>query len=136
MDNVDPTKRSWIMARVKSTGNTSTEMALVHGFRREGITGWRRNFSLFGKPDFVFPHAHIAVFVDGCFWHGHPTRCRIPATHREYWKAKIARNQARDRRVNRILRQRGWKVIRIWEHMVKQPRTIARIRRALIANAK
>ncbi len=131
MDTVDSERRSWIMSRIKSRGNESTEEALVRVFRREKVTGWRRNYDLFGHPDFVFPLESVAVFVDGCYWHGHPTRCRLPATNREYWATKIDRNRARDRKVSRILRQSGWRVIRIWKHLVDQPRTIARVRRAL-----
>ena len=91
MDTVDPEKRSWTMAQVKSTGNKSTEQALIQMMRRERITGWRRGYPLFGSPDFVFPKERVAMFVDGCFWHGHPTRCRIPSTNRGYWTAKIDR---------------------------------------------
>ncbi len=134
MDTVDPKKRSWTMAQVRSSGNKSTEGALIQMMRRAGIKGWRRGYPLFGSPDFVFPRARVAVFVDGCFWHGHPTRCRIPATNRAYWEAKIGRNKARDRRVTRTLRQRGWQVIRIWEHLINQPRTVKRLREALEKN--
>lgn len=134
MDTVEPRKRSWIMAQVKSSRNKSTEEALVRIFRREKITGWRRNYDLAGRPDFVFLSERVAVFVDGCFWHGHPKRCRIPSTNREYWTSKIDRNRARDRKVNRMLRKRGWQVVRIWEHLINQPRTIARVRKALDRN--
>lgn len=133
-DTVERKKRSWIMSQVKSRRNKSTEEALVVVFRREKITGWRRNYDLVGKPDFVFRKERVAIFVDGCFWHGHPTRCRIPATNREYWISKINRNRARDRKVNRMLRQRGWQVIRIWEHLVNKPRTVSRLFKALKRN--
>lgn len=119
------------MSRVRSSGNKSTEHALIKVMRREGITGWRRKYPLIGKPDFVFRKDRVAVFVDGCFWHGHPTRCRLPATNREYWKKKIERNRARDREVTETLGQKGWQVVRIWEHLVNDPDTIQRIRSAL-----
>ena len=131
MDTVAPGKRSWTMAQVRSNGNKSTEGALIRMMRREGIKGWRRGYPLFGSPDFVFPRERVAVFVDGCFWHGHPVRCRIPATNTAYWEAKIGRNKARDRRVTRALRARGWQVVRIWEHLINQPRTIRRLLKAL-----
>ena len=134
MDTINAKKRSWTMAQIKSNGNKSTEGALIRMMRREGIKGWRRGYSLFGSPDFVFPRERVAVFVDGCFWHGHPTRCRIPATNTAYWEAKIRRNKARDRRVTRTLRERGWKVVRIWEHLIKQPRTVKRLQKALEKN--
>src|SRR5690554_3639957 len=70
-------KRSKIMSHVRSKGNLATEEKLTKLFRENGIKGWRRNYRLFGSPDFVFPKERIAVFVDGEFWHGHPTRAKI-----------------------------------------------------------
>jgi DNA mismatch endonuclease, patch repair protein len=131
MDTFSPKKRSWIMAQVKSRGNKSTEINLRATLRENGITGWRRTYPLFGKPDFVFSEKRVAVFVDGCFWHGHPRKCRIPETNREYWKMKISRNTERDRLVTATLRKKGWKVVRIWEDSVKKPSTISRLRKAL-----
>lgn len=131
MDTVSPEKRSWIMAQVKSRGNRSTEVKMIDLLRQERITGWRRNYDLLGSPDLVFPKEKVAVFLDGCFWHGHPTKCRMPRANRAYWEGKIARNVARDRRITRILRDKGWKVIRIWEDVVEEPRTLARLRKAL-----
>jgi DNA mismatch endonuclease, patch repair protein len=131
MDTFSPKKRSWIMAQVKSSGNKSTEMNLRAALREHGVTGWRRNYQLFGKPDFVFTKKRVAVFVDGCFWHGHPTKCRIPEKNKAYWEPKIARNMARDRLVGTTLRKKGWKVVRIWEDSVKKQSTISRLRKAL-----
>lgn len=131
MDTFDKEKRSWIMAQVKSSGARSTEQRFVAVLRAHHITGWRRNYPLPGKPDFAFPTAKVAVFVDGCFWHGHPTRCRMPVANREYWENKIQRNVRRDRRVSRVLREKGWKVLRIWEHTVTDARTVSRLRKAL-----
>ena len=84
------------------------------------------------EPDFVFPEAKVAVFVDGCFWHGHPRKCRVPHTNRAYWEQKIARNVKRDRCVTGTLRKNGWKVVRIWEDSVQKPSTLVRLRKALI----
>jgi DNA mismatch endonuclease (patch repair protein) len=119
------------MSHVKSSGNRSTEACLISVLRANRITGWRRNQSLCGKPDFVFPSRRVAVFVDGCFWHGHPTKCRMPEDNRDYWEAKLARNVARDRSVNRILKEEGWKVVRIWEDSVTKASTVRRLRKAL-----
>ncbi len=130
MDTFTSSKRSWIMAQVKSTGNRSTEMLLVAALREQGITGWRRSYPLFGKPDLAFPRKRVAVFVDGCFWHGHPRKCRVPKANRSYWLRKISRNVARDRLVTRTLRGKGWKVIRIWEDSVQKPSTMTRLRKA------
>jgi DNA mismatch endonuclease (patch repair protein) len=85
-------------------------------FRQHGITGWRRNQKVFGKPDFIFRQARLALFVDGCFWHGCGRHCKIPVGNRAFWEKKFAANKARDRRVNRELRKLGWRVLRVWEH--------------------
>ncbi len=116
MDNVSPQRRSQIMARVKSKGNKSTESVLVNIFRTYQISGWRRHYSTTGTPDFCFPKHKIAIFVDGCFWHGCSEHCRMPSSNSEYWNLKIARNIQHDAIVGRTLRKKGWKVIRIWEH--------------------
>jgi DNA mismatch endonuclease (patch repair protein) len=131
MDTFDSKKRSWIMARVKSAGNRSTEQAFLSILREQGLTGWRRTYPVFGKPDFVFLKARVAVFVDGCFWHGHPQKCRIPKANRTYWLKKIARNRARDKRVSSTLRKKGWKVVRIWEDSIRKVSTARRLREAL-----
>lgn len=68
------------------------------------------------KADVVFPRARVAVFVDGCFWHGCPLHGIVPKANADYWKAKLARNQERDEEVTRALRTDGWTVIRLWEH--------------------
>ncbi|MDF9832406.1 DNA mismatch endonuclease (patch repair protein) [Ereboglobus sp. PH5-5] len=128
------TKRSEVMSRVRSSGNKDTELRLITIFRAHRITGWRRNFKLPGKPDFVFPAHRLAVFVDGCYWHGCPVHYRRPKSNRKFWDAKIARNRQRDREVNRLLKARGWRVFRVWEHALtrkNETRTVARITRAI-----
>lgn len=125
-------KRSEIMSRVKGGGNRATELKLIEVFRENGITGWRRNSPIFGKPDFVFPASRTAVFVDGCFWHGCPDHGSMPDSNRAFWERKLAGNVSRDRLVGRELRRRGWKVVRIWQHELKRPRNfIRRLKRAL-----
>lgn len=131
MDTVSAQVRSKIMARVKSSGNRSTELALASLLRKHGMSGWRRKYPILGKPDFVFPNHFVAVFVDGCFWHGHPTRCRLPKNNKSYWRRKIKRNKVRDRLVTRALRKKGWKVVRIWENEIPSLRTVRRLRKAL-----
>lgn len=131
-------KRSAIMSRIRARGNRDTELRLARLFREAAITGWRRNKTVFGKPDFVFAGARVAVFVDGCFWHRHPgcKFCYTPKSRPEFWLPKFERNVARDRVVTRTLRKRGWKVIRIWECQLtprKQNRVIRRLRIALSA---
>jgi DNA mismatch endonuclease (patch repair protein) len=112
----EPLSRSELMARVKSTGNKSTEIRLSKLFRASGVRGWKRRSTIYGKPDFVFPRERVAVFVDGCFWHGCPKHCRMPKANRDYWRGKIARNKKRGTSINRELRRAGWRVLRIWEH--------------------
>jgi DNA mismatch endonuclease (patch repair protein) len=110
------TKRSEVMSKIRGCGNKGTELALMKLFRQHRVTGWRRNQKVFGKPDFVFRREKVAVFVDGCFWHGCPRHCKIPVGNRAFWEKKFAANKARDRRVNRELRKLRWRVVRIWEH--------------------
>lgn len=71
---------------------------------------------MFGRPDFVFPAERVAVFVDGCFWHGCPRHYTAPAGHAAFWRRKLDANRTRDRLVTRTLTRAGWKVFRIWEH--------------------
>jgi DNA mismatch endonuclease (patch repair protein) len=88
------------------------------------------------RPDFVFTRLKLAVFVDGCFWHGCPLHATQPKQNAEFWRLKIAANQARDRLVTRTLRARGWRVLRLWEHALQPrhaPRLLARLRRAGLA---
>jgi DNA mismatch endonuclease (patch repair protein) len=109
-------KRSEIMSRIRGHGNKDTEVALMKLLRIHHVTGWRRKQPVFGKPDFVFRTARVAVFVDGCFWHGCPKHCNTPASNRPFWEKKLAANKSRDRRVGRELRKLGWRIVRIWEH--------------------
>src|SRR3990172_9875558 len=101
MDTFDKDTRSKIMRAVKSIGNVSTEVAVAKLLRLNNLTGWRRNFKIEGKPDFVYPTKKIAIFADGCFWHGCNCRKNKPASNTEYWENKIQKNIARDKKVNR-----------------------------------
>src|SRR5271170_7644499 len=130
MDHVTKEIRSEIMAAVRSRGNTTTELHLAQLLWAAGITGYRKHWPVAGKPDFAWPGRKIAVFVDGCFWHG--CRCKyLPRTNTEFWRSKIQTNMRRDRRVAEALRRDGWKVIRIKECSVRKPSSIARIVKAL-----
>ena len=112
--------RSEIMKKVKPSGNKSTEIKLTQYFNARHITGWRRHYNVKGHPDFVFMDRHIAIFVDGCFWHGHDCRNTRPADNTEYWEKKRRRNIEHDRAVTAMFEQRGWTVIRIWECELKK----------------
>jgi DNA mismatch endonuclease, patch repair protein len=135
MADVFPTrKRSQIMSRIRSRNNKATELALAHLLRCHGISGWRRGTRLFGRPDFVFHEERLALFVDGCFWHCCPKHGSQPSNNRAFWRAKLARNQARDRLVTRTLKEKGWKVLRVWQHELSRPleeRLVRRIQGAL-----
>lgn len=133
-DVFSKTKRSEVMSRIRSKGNIDTEIKLCSFFRKYRITGWRRHQPVFGKPDFVFPKLKVAVFVDGCFWHGCPKHSNTPVNNREFWQQKLAANKTRDQLVNRTLRACGWRVLRIWEHELalrKQVGLLQKIERAL-----
>jgi len=130
-----PMTRSELMSRVRGRGNKSTEEKLVLLLRRAGIKGWRRHIKLPGTPDFAFPKLRLALFVDGCFWHGCPRCYTRPRSNRAFWDAKLLDNVARDRRVTRKLRQKGWRVIRIWAHSLRinEAAVLRRIAKAIDA---
>ena len=105
------------MAAVRGHGNKTTEARLRLGLTRGGVRGWRvRPRGLRGNPDFLFPDARVAIFVDGCFWHGCPDCGHIPRTNRPFWTAKIERNRERDRRTTKGLEADHFRVLRFWEH--------------------
>jgi len=111
------------MARIKSRGNASTELAMMAILRRRRVTGWRRHAKVLGfRPDFVFRKTKIAVFVDGCFWHACPAHCKFERLS-PYWLHKVFRNHARDIDQEVTLNKNGWKVVRIWEHDLKKGET-------------
>ncbi len=124
-DIYSKTKRSQIMSGIRSTCNKATEMRLISIYRKYRITGWRRNYPIFGRPDFVFPNHKLAVFVDGCFWHGCPKHATQPAENAEFWRNKISTNKKRDRLVSRLLRKQGWNVLRIWQHDLTKSRELS-----------
>jgi DNA mismatch endonuclease (patch repair protein) len=106
------------MARVRSR-NTDPEIKLRKALWSIGLR-YRLASKLPGSPDIVFVRARVAVFVDGCFWHGCPTHYRAPKTNQDFWSRKLERNQNRDARVNTELAALGWHVVRVWEHEVHE----------------
>ena len=107
------------MAAVKSR-NTGPEIELRRALYARGIRGWRCNYKrAAGRPDIAWPARRIAVFVDGAFWHGHPSRHK-PGRSGEYWDRKIEQNVERDRRVDRELRKNGWDVLRRWDFEIRK----------------
>ena len=133
-DTMNPAQRHYCMSQIRSR-NTKPELKVRqwlwhHGYR------YRLNVkSVPGKPDIVMRKYHTAIFVNGCFWHGHGLTpnpspngeggfensecCRIPETNREFWINKIRRNQERDLRNYQVLRENGWQVLVIWECELK-----------------
>ena len=111
--------RSRVMSKIKSK-NTTPEIRLRKYLWHHGGKGYRKNYKkLIGSPDIVYVSKKIAIFIDGCFWHG-CTKCRYlkPKSNVEFWKSKIQKNIQRDEKVTSKLEKMEWTVIRIWEHEI------------------
>lgn len=121
-DPMTKAERSAQMSKVRGKGNKSTEGKVETALIEAEITGWEKHpKDILGTPDFYFRDYKLAVFVDGCFWHGCPVcNRRIPVTREEFWRKKIETNRLNDNRVKRKLRSQGYHVIRIWEHDLKK----------------
>jgi len=101
------------MSRVR-TKNTAPELALRRALWAAGVRGWRNHpKGIPGRPDLAWKGRRVAVFVDGAFWHGHPDH--YWGQSGKFWDEKIARNRARDERVNGDLADSGWTVVRVWD---------------------
>jgi DNA mismatch endonuclease, patch repair protein len=129
-------ERSKTMSAIRGKNNKSTEVRLKMFLVKNKISGWRLHYPILpGKPDFYFPAKRVAIFVDGCYWHGCPICGHIPKTRSQFWEAKILRNKKRDLKTKRELRSQGVKVIRIWEHQLKSRRdllaTLTKIRKSI-----
>jgi DNA mismatch endonuclease (patch repair protein) len=109
-------ERSAIMSKVRS-GNTKVELKAKQLLKGRGL---RYQPKIFGKPDFGSKKLKIAVFIDGCFWHKCPKHFRMPVSNSRYWRLKIDRNLKRAKEVNKKLKEKGWKVVRVWEHKVNK----------------
>lgn len=140
MDIFSVEKRSDIMSRIRSSGTIAERVLFAIAIEavRSRLGGRKRVFAnashIIGTPDVYIPSIRLALFLDGCFFHGCPAHGRIPKTNVEYWQQKIARNKLRDRRSQRLLRQRGMSVWRFWEHDLKPSRrkkAEARVQRAV-----
>lgn len=119
--------------RAVRTRNTDPEVTLRRALYAAGLRGWRCHWRHApGKPDIAWPGRRVAVFVDGAFWHGHPSRHR-PGRSGAYWDQKIARNVARDRENDAALTARGWTVVRVWDFEIRKnlPAAVSRIVRTL-----
>ena len=114
------------MGRVRSTGNKSTECKFIEILKRKHLTGWRRRYQVFGKPDITFPDSKVAIFIDGCFWHDCPKHGQVPESNRDFWVKKINATKKRDKLVNKTIKNKEWKVLRIWECQLKDERILNR----------
>lgn len=115
-----PQTHSRRMGAIRSKGNLTTEARFRAMLIRAGVRGWTmQTNSIRGKPDFYFPNNKVAVFIDGCFWHGCPQCGHVPSVNRPFWKAKIERNRQRDRDIEEHLRKIGIKILRFWEHELR-----------------
>ena len=121
MDKIDAATRSRVMASVRSE-NTKPEMIVRSAAHKVGLRFRLHRKDLPGKPDLVFPSRKVALFVHGCFWHGHdcPHGRRMPATNVDYWNSKIRRNMQRDAKTQAALIALGWEPIVIWECQISR----------------
>ena len=145
-DTVSRKVRSQIMSRIRGTGNERTDKAVASMLRKARIKGWRRHvvirlppttsamsvasdgtkFKPRVRPDFVFPKQKVALFIDGCFWHGCPRCYTAPKSARAFWKRKVVTNRERDRYQTAALKKLGWRVVRMWEHQISdKPEPVA-----------
>lgn len=130
-DVLTKSQRSYCMSRIRA-GDTGPELALRRAIWASGLR-YRLRYKLLGRPDLVFVSARVAVFVDGCFWHGCPVHSVKPKTRAEFWEKKIGGNMVRDAEVQSSLGKQGWKVLRFWEHEIDDelPRLVWRINRSV-----
>ncbi|WP_410052411.1 very short patch repair endonuclease [Bradyrhizobium sp. SZCCHNS30122] len=131
-DVLTPEQRRLNMSRIRGT-NTKPEKALRSALHGEGLRFRIHRRDIPGCPDVVFPRLKIAVFVDGCFWHGCPEHQTMPRTNSHFWKQKLQRNRERDRAVTQELEAADWKVLRFWEHEVRQqlPSVLRTVKRTI-----
>lgn len=118
-DIVTSEKRSQVMRAVKSK-DSKIEVKVRSALWQLGFRFRKNVNTLPGKPDIVFSKKKAVIFIDSCFWHGCPKHLRKPSSNQEYWNKKIARNIERDVEVNTIYQNMNWKLLRIWEHELKE----------------
>lgn len=117
MDVFSKDKRSKVMSRIRGRGNRSTERRMAAMLRAKAISGWQMHRGdVPGTPDFYFPKLHLALFIDGCFWHQCPRCSKLPTQNSAFWAEKLSKNVRRDRRTRRALNRFGISVWRLWEH--------------------
>ena len=122
-DVMTPEQRRKCMSNIKGR-DTGPEVSLRSALWAAGLR-YRLRQNLPGKPDITFGVSRLAVFVDGCFWHGCPLHATKPKARRKFWRDKLRGNRIRDRKVNVQLRKIGWDVYRVWEHEVARNSALA-----------
>jgi len=126
MDKVSKQKRSEVMSKIRSK-ETKLENLIRKRLWSEGIRYRKNSTKHFGKPDLIIAKKRIVIFIDSCFWHGCKKHLRLPVTNKDYWKTKISRNINRDKIVNKYYAEIRWKVIRIWEHDIKNDKLLEKV---------
>jgi DNA mismatch endonuclease (patch repair protein) len=120
IDDVSATV-SKTMSRIRGKGNKTTEMRFRGRLIQQRVRGWILHpTDIEGRPDIFFRKKKLAIFLDGCFWHGCPHCGHIPKTRSAFWKAKITRTKERDREKEKKLKKQGIKVLRFWEHEIQK----------------
>jgi len=119
-DILSSTQRSWVMSRVRSK-DTTPERVVRSALHCAGYRFRLHRVDLPGKPDIVLPKYHVAIFINGCFWHQHPgcKKSTIPQNNRDFWQRKLSRTIERDEQNRTQLQRLGWKVITLWECDIK-----------------
>lgn len=136
MDRLTPDRRSWLMSRVSSK-NTKPEIAVRRLVFAMGYRYRLHSKHLPGCPDLVLPGRKKVIFVNGCFWHGHPG-CRygrLPKSRVEFWQAKIDRNRERDRENIASLEADGWRVLTVWQCEFREPEKLCEKLREFLAES-
>lgn len=118
-DNLSKDDRRKNMRAIHSK-NTKMEEKVAKELWRRGVRFRRNVKDLFGKPDISIKRYKVVVFLDSCFFHVCPVHCNVPETNKDYWVAKLYQNAKRDLKVNNYYYDKGWNLIRIWEHQVKE----------------
>ncbi|WP_105101274.1 very short patch repair endonuclease [Microbulbifer pacificus] len=116
-DVLSAEQRAYCMSQIKGA-NTEPELSLRKALWILGLR-YRIKNKLPGRPDIIYPTSKVAIFVDGCFWHKCPKHYTPPKTRAKFWEEKISKNVERDKKNNALLECQGWKVIRFWEHEIK-----------------
>ena len=117
VDNLTKEQRSRTMSRIRSKWTAQEKK--FHNYLRFKKIKHKMHPKIAGSPDIIIPEGKIAIFLHGCFWHKCPFHYKAPKSNRNYWLPKIEKNVERDKRNINILRKNGWKVVRIWEHKLK-----------------